>query len=549
MKITNYIVAFVVLGLALPSVAANWTWQLPVARYQRLNQFERAQYDKAAKLYEQRQYDAAAAEFEKFRVQFEDSDEIAYILVMRGLSLHHANNRNTAIKVFQDVIDYFSTSEKHRDDVVAATYWRGVSYLESGDMLNGLRVMKRMVENPDFKEHILTAGALRRLANNHFANKEYDQAVRYWQQTIRDFRKLNDEEVRDASSDYAAYTVVSNGYKAYDAFFMNIATEKEREPENINAYRVIWVEALYNRAYGLYHHHEWWRWRKVWPLDRDETKHKALLAAEQKAYYEYIRSHKATFEGANRTWQYYERCTQILCQTWGERAEREKVTQEAVTWIKAQVNEKTEAADKRRQDQHYARMIEMLSGARESQLARFVKAQMNDRLLAEYNETHILYAEGKHREAVTVLEGVEAAAKGDLAVQALHRRGWFLKDVIGDYDAAIKAYSSMTNPPWNLWHVAECYQRWSGNGRDATKFRQAINQLAEIEASFPNDAPRAAWSISHWYANSGDQRNAVAAARRILRQYPKSGYASHAHLYLEGLGITDGGGGVSEEIK
>ena len=50
-----------------------WNWQLPAARYQGLNQFERRQYDKAAALVEKQDYKTAAGEFEKFQAEFPDS--------------------------------------------------------------------------------------------------------------------------------------------------------------------------------------------------------------------------------------------------------------------------------------------------------------------------------------------------------------------------------------------------------------------------------------------------------------------------------------------
>jgi hypothetical protein len=546
MRTTHYIIMLVILGLVLSSVpveAANWQWQLSRDRYQRLNPFERAQYDKAAGLYQGSQFLAAASEFEKFCIQFEDT-EPAYMRLMRAMSLHYANNRNTAIKVYQDVIDYFGADERYRDEVIAATFWRGAAYLDSGDMLNGLRVMKRMVENPDFRTHVLTAGALRRLADNHFANTEYEQAVRYWQQTIRDFRKLNDEEVRYANNNYVLYTVVTKGYRAYDNFYASIATEKEKEDNNFDILRANYMDEFYSRVYWLYHHHEAWRWRKVWPLDKDETKHKALEAAERKAYYEYVRASKPAYEGANRLWNYYRNCQQIVCHLhWSDKAEREKLTQEAVAWIKT-------LEDKDRQDQYYAQLIEFIAShhLQEGQLARYVKGQMNNKLFAEYQEGgFILYAERKHREAVTVLEGVEAAAKGQLADTALNRRAWMLKDVMGAYEEAITAYSTMSNPPHNLWHIAECYQRWSNS--DKSKLRLAINQLGEIEASFPDWAPRAAWHASSWCHHGGDREGAIRHARRVMRQYPKSGESSAAHQYLESQGIKDIGGAVGEEIK
>jgi outer membrane protein assembly factor BamD (BamD/ComL family) len=126
-------------ALAVPASAASWTWQLSPERYKKLDQFERAQYDKAAALLTAQNYGVAATEFEKFKVQFADSPHMSYALFMRGYCLLQGKQRNTAVKVFQEVLDYFADNV---DDAAPAMYFMGVAHLENGDTRKGLQSMK-----------------------------------------------------------------------------------------------------------------------------------------------------------------------------------------------------------------------------------------------------------------------------------------------------------------------------------------------------------------------------------------------------------------------
>src|SRR5688572_33114968 len=127
--------------------AANWQWQLSPERYKGMNAFERAQYDKAAALVTAGNFAAAASEFEKFKVQFPDSQNLPYVIFMRGYALHNAKNRHTAIKVYQEVLDYFADQV---EDAAPALYHMGVAHLDNGDTLKGLQCMKTLVEDPRY---------------------------------------------------------------------------------------------------------------------------------------------------------------------------------------------------------------------------------------------------------------------------------------------------------------------------------------------------------------------------------------------------------------
>ncbi len=91
-----------------------------------------------------------------------------------------------------------------------------------------------------------------------------------------------------------------------------------------------------------------------------------------------------------------------------------------------------------------------------------------------------------------------------------------------------------------MWHIQDAYYRWG-------KLDNAITTLTEIENSFPDQSARAAWQKASYYHTAGQAKQAVSAARRVLKLYPKSAESSKAHQLLEGYGIATGGGLLDEE--
>ena len=202
---------------ALPASAVAFTWQLPAARYQGLNQFERRQYDKAAALVEKQDYKTAAGEFEKFQAEFPDSSMLSYTLFMRGYCLDKSNNRNTAIKVYQEVIDYFPEKV---EDYAAALYHVGVAHLDNGDTLKGVKALQTLADDPRYKDHPLTAGAIRRLGDYYWSRRQYEAAVKCWKQVVADYSGKNDEEVNLAANSAISWYIKNRDYAGYEAWML-----------------------------------------------------------------------------------------------------------------------------------------------------------------------------------------------------------------------------------------------------------------------------------------------------------------------------------------
>ena len=154
-----------VLGLSLlaPSLrgqANNWSWVLPTEIYQNLDFSERAGIDRARQAYQRAEeaerrrtavndliplYRGAAAEWKKFQLQYEltASPTIsAYVLFMQGMSLQGARDRNTAIKAYTELLDYFLDE---RWISTAAHYQIGQAHFDNGDLRKAQSVFLELI--------------------------------------------------------------------------------------------------------------------------------------------------------------------------------------------------------------------------------------------------------------------------------------------------------------------------------------------------------------------------------------------------------------------
>jgi hypothetical protein len=102
------------------------------------------------------------------------------------------------------------------------------------------------------------------------------------------------------------------------------------------------------------------------------------------------------------------------------------------------------------------------------------------------------------------------------------------------YKQAIESYRMCQNEPSNLWRIVDC---WLGMGKP----NSALMQLTEIENFFKNQASRAALRKAYVYKGAGKRKLYIAALRRVMKKYPKSGESREAHVRLEKMGVKIGG--------
>ena len=495
-------------------MASDWSWQLSNERYRGLNVFERAQYDKAANLYKKGSYRAASSEFEKFKIQFPDSSVLPYVIFMRARCLHEAKVRHKAIKVYNEVLDYFADEVEY---AAPALFFLGVAHIDNGDVRKGMEFMVEMVEDEEYQKHPLAAGALRRLADEHWNKKEHELALRYWKQVVRDFSDSNRHEANRARDNATIYYIRTGNYTGYEDWLVG-----EDAKDNAPHRKWVAVNAV-DRAMRFFD----WNAHNYSKFDKDKR------SRDMRRFFDYFRSTRQWFEKAKDIWAFYDKALWFVAHRYNDKKERQLLTEAAVAFVKT-VEDKGDANNK------YAWLSDRLRDAGDFAGCRHCIEQMTDRPYATYKEYEMLARQNKWDNALSGLENIETMGNERWEKRARGERARVYKDVLRQYEKAIELYRQIAEPPGTLWAIQECHKRRG-------KLNEALATLTEIENMFPKDAPRAAWHKASYYHEAGRGKKAIAQARKILKAYKKSHEASLAHQLLEKYGIATGGGVFEED--
>lgn len=479
--------------------------------YVKLNTFERAQYKKAMDLAEDSQYRAAASEFEKFKEQFADSPILPDILFLKGYSLHMQKDRISAIKVYNEVLDYFG---EEIDPASKALYFLGLANFDNGNTKQGMEAMVEMVEDKDYSQHPLAAWALNALADNHWKNGEQNEAVKYWKQIVEDFSKSNGRAVSEARDSIINYYVINRDYAGLDSWATAEGYQESSKGQRWFAGEVnrnVYEGFIYNR--GGY---------KVNQFQQQPS------IDIKKAYVNYYLSKRNFFEQDQDMWSYYYNAINFLSRVYNDDKELfEKTIQEMIVFV-------SKKEDKKAADGSYNAIIDRLKDDGRYTQAEMLIARMDDKVWAEWKSEELLERQSKWNDAIKKLDTIAAMNAKD-AQRCVDRKAYIYMNALQQYDLAIKAYREVDNPPNNLWQIAECQYR-------QRNLQEAIGTLSEIENSFPDSSPNAAWKKVEYYQGANDTKQGIAAARRIMKMYPESSASSQAHQYLEDYGIATGGG-------
>ncbi len=497
--------------LSCPPAAAQqpWTWELPPGRYQEMSMFERGQYDKAAELMKAGSFKAAATEFEKFQTQFAGSKFLSHILFMRAYCMHQNKTRGEAVKLYNEVMDFFG---QNVDDAAPALYFMGVAKIENGDVKEGLKCMQEMIDDADYSRHPLVAGAYRVLGDNCWRNKERDKAVKYWR-LAAEFGQKNQHEAEEARNSATAYYVKTKNYSGYEAWLVNPKNAddvKYRRWVAENAWNIAWkgFEGDWNGEYTVYNQKE--------------------KGGAMTAFWTWFKTQRQWYEKSGAPWTFYDRSISFLSSRSGNKEERDGFVEEALAYIR-KLEDKADANSK------LAWISDKLRDGKVFDRAIYIADQISDRPYAEYKKYEVYGRQNDWEKAVARLKEIEAMPNDKWRMQAMNERARLYREVLGKYDEAIKLYQLINQPPGTLWGIQECYKRWG-------KLDESLQQLSEIENSFPDQAPLAAWRKAAYLDEAGQRDRAIAQARRIMKVYPKTDASSKAHQLLEKLGVKTGGG-------
>lgn len=503
----------ILLIISLPLSAKEWSWKLSTQRFKKLNTFERAAYNKGKLAYERRQYRGASSAFEQFKVEYENSTALSYAIFMQGLSLHFAKDRGKAIRAYNEVLDYFGDII---EDAAPALYWLGRAHFDNGDKRKGILAMKEMVEDEDYSQHPLAAGALKTLANNYWANKDKHIAVKYWKQVVSDFSSSNAKESRAARDSVIKYYSEEGRLTEVSPWLLQ--TSKLAGPELAKARTDIAINVVKVILYELGHNAKY-----------RQAKYKKSYRKQLKELDSYLISEKGNFIKCKQEWNYYRNALQLSGKYLNKKKAVDQLLVEAQKYIKTKEKEKE-------RDSLIDNLSEFLRGYVSIDRAIHFITNHSNHNYVSYKKAVYLYHAAKWDASAEQAKLCEGMADKKLATDAMMLRANIYRMRLNKQDEAIKLYQELSQPPTTLFYIADSSVRKGDHKR-------ALTTWSEIENSFPAQAANAAWHKTAHLQKMGENKKAVAAARSLLKRYPTSGRpASQAHQLLESYGVDTGGG-------
>lgn len=576
MKKTHEILAL--LCVAASAMAGDWSWRIPVKYYQNLDFEKRDTIDKAVAAYIKAEdaanrnmsvpdvqiplFRAAAAEWKKYTVRFDldfdDESVKAYVLFMQGMSLKGARDRNAAMKIFEEFLDFYSEETWLAP---AARFMIGECQFANGENTKARRTYLAMVAEGD--DHPLSCRAYRRLAEIAWKLQNTDDAIKNW-------RMAADEKYKDsATSDWRTSCetlpqacVIGGKWKELSAFlFANsemgdaARVKTVKQFEDIVAQRrwqwnAWWFDAKYvdrpgdrdkaNKEIdkGLLRWHEeqkdaFYKVKEAWDwLKREYNYRKAIAAAESKKLIPEMTKCVKSAEGAQRIARLKEFAS-LLCDLKFFDEAKSLIPDMALAVKSAQDPERTRLA---KDFADFLCRVRFFAEAHE--MEQYVSNAM-ERLWLSYNIDRNAQAWDA---CILTLKQIIGGPDAEESRKGKKTLAWVYKDCTRDYEKAVSLYQEIAEPPGTLWDIQLCYRRLG-------KKTEAYATLQDLEF-FPDQRAQAVWTAAEYYREDGNKDMAVSRYRRLLSdpELKKSQQSSWAHQRLEAWGIATGGA-VIEDMR
>jgi TolA-binding protein len=553
----------------------------------KLDTFEGVTLDKADKVFAARDYPRALAEYDAFIVQFPESKVTPYAILRKGRSLQELQKRFEAIKVYQEVLDFFPDDVKY---AAAAQFRIGQCHSENGDVEKAMKAWLALADDADYAKEPLGAAALNALADNLLKQGKGDEGIKRFEQVAINFRNSSPDAARGAIGRVVPYYIRTKPDAEKLRAFYVAAKTFEHGPrdagEDVASDGLYWArvrDAINNPANSTFTDlqkdqrdafYRYWAGKMQGPMPADDGFQIDLA--------NYIRA----YDRDDAAW------AQRLDKQFADR-QKDGDSGRVVRWIGAYAAKK-EKVEEYYQKLDFAKMsnadiqnlvFTLLETNRDPERAKAAFAKLRpaeiqddvkigmlnwfrDRwplpgsrdlaLMAcqsftntDAGRMHALRYlhwrchphHGHVRSEKDFPEGIALAA--DMQNVPAHAKesyslGGNLLQWSGKYEDAIKAYQQADSPPQTLLWTSECLAKLG-------KLDPAVAQLREVENFFKDSAPDAALRAAYLYRDAGIKEKYVRSLRGVLKKYPKSGQSSEAHQRLEEMGLPIGGGVDADE--
>lgn len=188
----------------------------------------------------------------------------------------------------------------------------------------------------------------------------------------------------------------------------------------------------------------------------------------------------------------------------------------------------------------------------EADIASSVVARVQDEAEAQRLKLQILEYRAKQlgdrdaaQQAIVLLDAYAQDAE-DGGVDFFYRMAALQREPLGDWDAAIQTYETINQPPRTDLAIAECLGEkgdWKG----------AFNRYGMVYAMSPGNSTGASALVTMGkiaHRHLGDRVRAITLLRQVCDDYPDTGQYSQAHVYLQHeLGVTYTGGGGGKKAR
>ena len=526
------IAAAIVAAATLAADAAQeWNWRLPAETYQRLDIPQRTSEDRASGLHargeqsrrERKESDAVASfraasqEWKRFTIEYVDAPEsaLAHAHFMQAYDLHLAKDRNEAVKIYTEVLDFYPDTPYAQ---VMALFWRGEAHRENGDQARAMADLAAIAEMEDVAGHPLAVVALERLAEDAWSRMQWEPAAARWQAIAED----QPDPPRD-SRDRARRRLMM--WRGLEERWDEVARIAESAGADAKARADIlggfmwstWNQDLPN-------------WLRPSYFER-RFKGSDAATAEQKfraKLVDWYAARRSVFAEAGRDWDH-----DLAVFNYRRQLAPDKASTLA-TELGAKLRaSQVDAAEKERRARGLIDQLVQAGMAIEARTLLGFVPNAVDRLRLAYS---IEERTGHFAEAESILGQLERNEDPAVVLAAKRSRAYLYKDRMNAPEKAIPLYIEIADPPGTLWALQECYWR-------VGKKPQAHATLTEIASVFPGDAARAMFQKADYFQRENDKAQAIAHYRRILAHpdWKKTGEASSAHQRLEQLGVDTGG--------
>ena len=567
-----------------------WDWRLAPRKFGALSQGERVQYTRAEDMFRQGNYEAAAIEFEKYVTQNPKSSVYSHCLLMQAYSLHLARQRNKAISLYGELLDFFADDV---EEAAPASFLKGQAQIENGDPAGGYRTLKTMVEHEKYLENPISDVALNQLALNYLANKDEKGAENCWKKVDELFSAAfvrPEDAVKEARHSLIdLYISQKRPAAAEDLLTKGSANARTVCEAATNTFeRALAVFGKVSKdARSEYYH--WFTGKKAAFAEAqrlDDYFGRALALAQRtgvaqewrdlfKQALEYARGladakkplcygtlAARLVEAGGSAWNVQEEWRSLGASVMGDgkglpadrqlalympvmdamRIKIDAGSAPAVLWdpLVARCTEIYASLQGGEKDVGLAQLVDRIKVAGQTQRAFDVADKIGDPALAQWKRVELYDYEQKYTEMAKACEELEPMDNKEYATRALRTRAGLYKDRLNRLEDAIKLYNEINDPPGTAWAIVDCYERLG-------KLQQAVATCTEIENFFENEAPSAAFRRAQIWDRAGEKKKAIAECRAVLKKYPKHQVSSQAHQMLERYGIATGGGVTDED--